>query len=80
MLDVYSAGFIDMKKQYLTIGVNGLTDAAEYLGIEVSNNEDYKELVNTILETINICNKAVTTKDLMFNTEFVPKMCGDLAA
>lgn len=34
MLDVYKAGFIDMRKQYLTIGVNGLTDAAEFLGLE----------------------------------------------
>ena len=39
MLTVYSAGFIDMKKQYLTVGVNGLTDAAEVLGIEVNPND-----------------------------------------
>ena len=72
MLDVYNAGFIDMKKQYLTIGVNGLTDAAEFLGIEVSPNDDYKEFVNTILETINVVNRRDKTKDCMFNTEFVP--------
>ena len=72
MLDVYSAGFISLKKQYLTIGVNGLTDAAEYLGIKVSNNEQYNDFVNTVLETINIANKAAKTKELMFNTEFVP--------
>lgn len=72
MLDVYNAGFIDMKKQYLTIGVNGLTDAAEFLGIEVSPNEDYKEFVNTILETINIVNRRDKTRECMFNTEFVP--------
>ena len=34
MLTVYSAGFIDMKKQYLTVGVNGLTDAAEFMGLD----------------------------------------------
>ena len=72
MLDVYNAGFIDMKKQYLTIGVNGLTDAAEFLGIEVSPNDNYKEFVNTILETINVVNRRDKTKDCMFNTEFVP--------
>jgi ribonucleoside-triphosphate reductase (formate) len=72
MLNVYSAGFIDMKRQYLTIGVNGLTDAAEYLGIEVSNNEIYKKFVNIILETINKCNAKAKTKELMYNTEFVP--------
>ena len=72
MLDVYRAGFIDMKKQYLTVGVNGITDAAEFLGIEVSVNDEYKEFVNNILETINISNKKDKTRDCMFNTEFVP--------
>ena len=72
MLDVYKAGFIDMRKQYLTIGVNGLTDAAEFLGLEISPNEEYREFVNTILETINISNRKDKTRETMFNTEFVP--------
>ena len=72
MLDVYSAGFIDMKKQYLTIGVNGLTDAAEFLGLEINDNDEYNEFVNLILETINKLNKKNKTRELMFNTEFVP--------
>jgi len=72
MLDVYRAGFIDMKRQYLTIGVNGLTDAAEFLGLDISPNEEYREFVNTILETINISNRRDRTREAMFNTEFVP--------
>ena len=72
MLDVYRAGFIDMKKQYLTVGVNGITDAAEFLGIKVSVNDEYKEFVNNILETINIANRKDRTRECMFNTEFVP--------
>lgn len=72
MLDVYNAGFIDMKKQYLTVGVNGITDAAEFLGIKVGPNDEYKEFVNNILETINIENRKDKTRDCMFNTEFVP--------
>lgn len=72
MLDVYRAGFIDMRKQYLTVGVNGLTDAAEFLGIEPNLNDDYKEFVNNILETINISNRKDRTRDCMYNTEFVP--------
>ena len=72
MLDVYDAGFIDMKKQYLTVGVNGITDAAEFLGIQVSVNDEYKEFVNNILETINIANRKDRTRECMFNTEFVP--------
>lgn len=72
MLDVYSAGFISLKKQYLTVGVNGLTDAAEFLGIEPNLNDNYEEFVNLILETINKSNKKDKTRDCMYNTEFVP--------
>ena len=72
MLDVYRAGFINMKKQYLTVGVNGLTDAAEFLSIEPNLNKDYEEFVNNILETINISNRKDKTRDCMYNTEFVP--------
>lgn len=72
MLTVYSAGFIDMRKQYLTVGVNGLTDAAEFMGIEITPNEEYEEFANLILETINICNRKDRTRDCMYNTEFIP--------
>jgi ribonucleoside-triphosphate reductase len=72
MLDVYTAGFISLNKQYLTIGVNGLTDAAEFLSIDTNLNENYKEFVNNILETINISNRKDRTKECMYNTEFVP--------
>jgi ribonucleoside-triphosphate reductase len=63
MLDIYRAGFINMKKQYLTIGVNGLTDAAEFLSIDANLNDKYEEFVNLILETINISNKKDKTRD-----------------
>jgi ribonucleoside-triphosphate reductase len=72
MLDIYRAGFINMRKQYLTVGVNGLTDAAEFLSIEANLNKDYEEFVNIILETINISNKKDRTRDCMYNCEFVP--------
>ena len=72
MLDIYRAGFINMRKQYLTVGVNGLTDAAEFLSIDASLNPEYEEFVNMILETINISNRKDRTRDCMYNTEFVP--------
>ena len=72
MLDVYKAGFIDMKRQYLTVGVNGMTDAAEFLGLKISPNDAYKEFVNGLLETINVANRKDRTRECMFNTEFVP--------
>lgn len=72
MLDVYNAGFIDMRKQYLTVGVNGIVDAAEFFGIQAHPTEEYREFVNNVLETINTLNRKDRTRECMFNTEFVP--------
>ena len=76
LLTVYTAGFIDMKKQYLTIGVNGVIEAAEFLGIPVNDNPTYREFMQSILKTISDENRKARTKELMFNTEFVPRTCG----
>ena len=72
LLTVYTAGFIDMKKQYLTIGVNGVIEAAEFLGIPVNDNPTYREFMQSILKTISDEHRKARTKELMFNTEFVP--------
>lgn len=72
-LPVYSAGFIDINKQFLTIGINGLPEAAEFLGIKVSNNTDYKHFVSHNLKIIYDANKAALEQyGYRFNTEFVP--------
>lgn len=68
----YSAGFIDLDKQYLTIGINGLNQAAEFLGIECNNNIKYKEFCSLIFSTISEENKKHRTKHERFNTEQVP--------
>lgn len=72
LLTVYTAGFINLKKQYLTVGVNGVIEAAEFLGIKVSDNPTYREFIQSILKTISDENRKAKTKELMFNTEFVP--------
>ena len=72
MLTVYNAGFINMKKQYLTIGINGLNQAAEYLDIQCNKNKEYENFCNLIFTTIKEQNQLHKTKDLMFNTEFTP--------
>ncbi len=73
MLPVYSAGFISLEKQFLTIGINGMVEAAESLGIEVSNNSTYKDFVSGQLKVIFDSNKeAKKNYGYMFNTEFVP--------
>lgn len=72
LLPVYSAGFLHLNKQYLTIGIIGLTAAAEYMGIEISDNPEYKKFVTTIFKTIKEQNLLHKTKKTNFNTECVP--------
>lgn len=72
MLQVYDAGFISLEKQYLTTGVNGVVEGAEFLGIEINDNEDYQSYINSILEPIYRADKEDKTDELMWNCEFVP--------
>ena len=72
LLQVYNAGYIRLEKQYLTIGINGFVEGAEFLGIDISPNEKYFEYGEKILKPIYELNKRDRTKDIMFNTEFVP--------
>lgn len=73
MLPVYDAGFISLDKQFLTIGINGMVEAAEYLGIEISDNDQYREFINSNLKIIYDKNKKIKEEyGFMFNTEFVP--------
>ena len=73
MLPVYSAGYINIKKQFLTIGINGMVEAAESLGITASNNSEYIEFIQEKLEIIYNANRAARLKyGYLFNTEFVP--------
>ena len=72
MLPLFDAGYINMGRQYLTIGVNGLVEAAEFLGIEISDNPDYEQFTQQILSTIEKYNKKYRTPDVMFNCEMIP--------
>ena len=73
LLPVYQAGFISLDKQFLTIGINGMVEAAESLGINVGNNDEYKAFVNSYLKVIYDENKLAKKEyGYMFNTEFVP--------
>ena len=72
MMPVYSGGYISLKQQFLTVGINGLNEAAEFLGMQCSDNKDYEEFSRLITSTISEQNKVHTTKELRFNTEFVP--------
>ena len=73
MLTVYNAGFITLDKQFLTIGINGMVEAAESQGLVASNNQAYKDFVREHLQVIFEANKAAKQEyGYMFNTEFVP--------
>lgn len=78
MLPVYDAGFIGLDRQYLTLGVNGFAEGAEFLGITIDNNEEYYSYCESILRPIYELNKAHRTKEVMYNCEFVPRMSGDV--
>ena len=73
MMPVYSAKLITLDKQFLTIGINGMVEAAESIGITVGNNEEYKKFVSDKLKLIFDSNKEAKKKyGYMFNTESVP--------
>ena len=72
MLPLFDAGYINIARQYLTIGINGLVEAAEFMGLKITPNEDYKKFVQGILGLIEKYNKQYRTKDIMFNCEMIP--------
>ena len=72
MLTASKAGYISMRKLFSTIGVNGFNEAAEFLGMEISNNEDYKEFISFLFKTILDFCKEKSTPQFLFNLEVVP--------
>ena len=72
LLPVYSAGFINLNKQYLTIGINGLNEMSEYLGITCKDSDKYSMLCQKVFGYIKSKNLEHKTKENMFNTECVP--------
>ena len=72
MLPLFDSGFININRQYLTIGVNGLVEAAEFLGIEINDNPKYLEFVQTVLGLVEEYNKKYRSKEVLFNCEMIP--------
>lgn len=72
MLPLFDAGYINIARQYLTIGINGLVEAAEFMGLQITDNPDYLSFVQDVLGLVEKANKAYRTKDVMFNCEMIP--------
>lgn len=73
LLPAYTADFMNLDKQFLTIGVNGFVEGCEAQGITISDNSYYAAKVREVFGTIARLNKeARTTYHMNFNTELVP--------
>lgn len=76
MFAACNGGYIHMNKLYSTIGINGLNEAARFLGLEVSNNKEYIRFLQLVLGTIKEQNKIHSIHDaerpFLFNSEVVP--------
>ena len=76
LLPVYKEGFISLDNQYLTLGINGLNQSAEFLGMQCTNNEQYKEYCKLIFNTLKQHNSEANGKfnrhKLTYNSELVP--------
>ena len=76
MFAASNGGYIYISKLYSTIGLNGLNEAARFLGLEVSNNPKYIEFLQLILGTVKEQNKIHSIHDkkrpFLFNSEVVP--------
>ncbi|AKO44978.1 anaerobic ribonucleoside-triphosphate reductase [[Haemophilus] ducreyi] len=73
MLPAYDAGFITLDKQFLTIGINGMAEAAESQGLTVGYNQEYIDFVQSRLNVIFVANQTASQQyGVKFNTEFVP--------
>ena len=73
LLDAYMGGYVTLKKQYSTIGINGVVEAAEFLGLTPNNNDEYKKWLQNELGEISGLNRIGRTKyNMLINTEYVP--------
>lgn len=72
MLPLFDAGYINIGRQYLTVGINGLVEAAEFMGLEITDNPKYLKFVQGILGLVEKYNKLYRTKDILFNCEMIP--------
>ena len=71
-----NGGYINIRDLFSTVGINGLNEAAEFLGFTVSNNPEYIRFLQEILGTIKEQNKLHSIHDkkrpFLFNSEVVP--------
>lgn len=86
ILPNYSYGLVKMERQFSTVGLTGVFEAAKYLGltcVDNMGNVDYTaEGMNFAIDTLDKINaiKDSYNFDYSINLEQVPKLCGHIAA
>lgn len=73
ILTIYNAGFIDLDRQFLTVGINGFLEMAEFLSIRINpRDHEYQKLAEDVLGSIEAYNRADRSEHCKYNLEFVP--------
>lgn len=76
MFAASNGNYIYMKKLYSTIGLIGYMEAAQFLGLDISNNGEYKDFLKLIFNTVSEQNKLHSIHDkkrpFLMNSEAIP--------
>lgn len=76
MFAASNGNYIYMKKLYSTIGLIGYMEAAQFLGLDISNNKEYKNFLKLIFNTVSEQNKLHSIHDkkrpFLMNSEAIP--------
>lgn len=76
MFAASNGNYIYMKKLYSTIGLIGYMEAAQFLGLDISNNKEYKDFLKLIFNTVSEQNKLNSIHDkkrpFLMNSEAIP--------
>ena len=79
-LPLYDHGFMTLQKQYATIGLNGVYECIEIMGMDILE-KDGQDFCEEILTYINNMNDSADAKyKYAHNCEQTPKICGRLTA
>lgn len=75
LLPAYTQGFMDIDKQFLTLGVNGVLEYFEYLRDKKGTvtDKEYPDYLQSLLSFLTMSNKAALSEyGVRFNTEVTP--------
>lgn len=75
LLPAYTQGFMDIDKQFLTLGVNGVLEYFEYLRDKKGavTDKEYPDYLQSLLSFLTMSNKAALAEyGVRFNTEVTP--------